>query len=54
MPLQLGGLGPEGQSSSHFDELLSSSQPRVWGRGQLWVCGAHADYNLTFGDPADS
>lgn len=34
MPLKLGGLGPEGQTSSHFEELLSSSQPR--GRcGQL-------------------
>lgn len=54
MPLQLGGLRSEGQSSSHFDELLSSSQPRVWGGGQLWVCGAHADYSLTLGDTAVS
>lgn len=34
MPLKLGGLGPEGQTSSRFEELLSSSQPRGR-RGQL-------------------
>lgn len=28
MPLQLEGLGPEGQNSLHFEELLSSLQPR--------------------------